>query len=165
MRRRFVWIAAPVWIFLGVSGGCGPANGLSGSLSEVFPLDISRVETVRNTEAFQVSYYANHETSIDLVVQVTVAIADLNVQSGSKIQLDGEYRPGHQRTTVVHMAAGEPLRQLPPVRGGDMEFSQLGNPGQNTRGNFSMSCGSGGDLGDGRNLSGSFSSTLKDGGF
>src|SRR5215471_2778726 len=165
MKRRFRWTATLVGISLGVSTGCGPDNGLSGSLSELFPLDISRVETVQNTEAFQVSYYANHETSIDLVVQVTVATSDLNVHSGSKVALDGEYRPGHQRTTVVHMAAGEPLRQLPPVRGGDMEFSQLGNPGQNTRGNFSMSFGSGGDLGDGRNLSGSFSSTLKDGGF
>lgn len=163
MRRWFGWIA--LGLVLGAGAGCGPDNGLSGSLSELFPLDISRVETVRNTEAFQVSYYANHETSIDLVVQVTVAIPDLNLQSGNKIPLDGEYRPGHQRTTVVHMAAGEPMRQLPPVRRGDLVFSHVGNPGQTTRGNFSMSFGSGGDLGDGRNLSGSFSSTLKDGGF
>jgi hypothetical protein len=165
MKQRFGCIATLLGVFLGIAAGCSPANGLSGSLSEVFPLDISRVETVRDTEAFQVSYYANHDTSIDLVVQVTVATADLNLQSGSNVGLDGEYRPGHQRTTVVHMAAGEPLRQLPPVRRGNMVFSQLGSPGQNTHGNFSMSFGSGGDLGDGRDLSGSFSSTLKDGGF
>ncbi len=147
------------------SAGCGRGNDLSGSVGELFPLDISRVETLRNSEAFQVSYYANRERGIDLVVRVTVVISDLDLRAGRSIALDGEYRPGHQRTAVVHMAVGEPVRTLPPVRKGDLTFSRVGNPGESTRGDFSMSFGSGGDIGDGRNLSGSFSSTLGDGGF
>lgn len=148
-----------------LAAGCAGDNSLGGSVSELFPLDVSRVEVRRNPEALQVSYYNNRGEDIDLVVRVTVATQGLEIRPGKKIDLAGEYQPGHQRTSAIHLAWGEPVRNLPPVKTGDLVVSSGGNPGEGTRGNFSMSFDQGGDLGAGRTLYGSFSTTALDGGF
>lgn len=140
-------------------------NSLGGSVSELFPLDVSRVEVARNPEALQVSYYSSRGEYIDIVVRVTVSTQGVDIQPGRKIDLAGEYQPGHLRTTVIHLAWGEPVRNLPPVKTGDLVVSSGGNPGEGTRGNFSMSFDQGGDLGAGRTLYGTFASTALDGGF
>jgi hypothetical protein len=147
------------------AAGCAGDNALGGSVSELFPLDISRVEVRRNLEALQVSYYNNRGEDIDLVARVTMATQGLEIRQGQRIDLAGEYQPGHLRTTVMHLAWGEPVRNLPPVKRGDLVISSGGNPGEGTRGNFSMSFDQGGDLGAGRTLYGNFSSTALDGGF
>ena len=144
---------------------CASDNSLGGSVSELFPLDVSRVEVARNPEAVQVSYYSTRGEYIDIVVRVTVATQGVDLQPGRKIDLAGEYQPGHPRTTVIHLAWGEPVRNLPPVKSGDLVISSGGNPGEGTRGNFSMSFDQGGDLGAGRTLYGTFASTALDGGF
>jgi hypothetical protein len=52
---------------LAVAVGCGMGdNGLAGSISEVFPLDVSTVHVLRNDQA-GVQYQANHDRDIDLV--------------------------------------------------------------------------------------------------
>ncbi len=147
------------------TAGCAGDNSLGGSVSELFPLDISRVEVRRNSEALQVSYYNNRGEDIDLVARVTVATQGVDMSPGKKVNLTGEYQPGHLRTSVIHLAWGEPVRNLPPVKNGDLTISSGGNPGDGTRGNFSMSFDQGGDLGAGRTLYGNFSSTALDGGF
>jgi len=144
---------------------CASDNSLGGSVSELFPLDVSRVEVARNPEALQVSYYSTRGEYIDIVVRVTVATQGVDLQPGRKIDLAGEYQPGHQRTTVIHLAWGEPVRNLPPVKSGDLVVSSGGNPGDATRGNFSMSFDQGGDIGAGRTLYGTFASFALDGGF
>ncbi|HYR55665.1 MAG TPA: hypothetical protein VEM39_06075 [Myxococcaceae bacterium] len=148
-----------------LAAGCGGDNSLGGSVSELFPLDVSRVEVRRNAEAVQVSYYNNRGADIDLVARVTVAMQGIDYRQGRKIDLSGEYQPGHLRTSVIHLAWGEPPRNFPPVKRGDLVISSGGNPGEGTRGNFSMSFDQGGDIGAGRTLYGSFSSTALDGGF
>jgi hypothetical protein len=148
-----------------IGAGCGVDNSLSGSVGELFSLEVSKVEVSRNVEALQINYFLNRDQYIDLVAGVTVAIGDQNIHDGTKFALQGEYPPGHQRTTVVHLASGEPVRLLPPVKQGDMQISKNGNPGDQMKGNFSMSFGTGGDLGDGRTLAGSFSAIVRDGGF
>lgn len=145
--------------------GCGRDNALSGSVGELFSLEVSRVEVLRNSEALQISYYNNRGADIDLVVRVTVATGDLDIRNGKSFALEGEYQPGHQRTAVIHLAGGEPVRNLPPVKKGDMVLSSGGGPGQSTRGNFSMAFDQGGDLGANRTLSGSFSAVAQDAGF
>ena len=147
------------------ASGCAGDNTLGGSVSELFPLDVSRVEVRRNTEALQVSYYNNRAEDIDIVARVTVDTTGIDLRPGNKIDLSGEYAPGHLRTTVIHLAWGEPERGLPPVKSGDLTISKGGNPGDATRGNFTMAFGQGGDLGAGRTLYGNFSSTALDGGF
>ena len=145
--------------------GCGRDNSLSGSVGELFSLEVSRVEVLRNSEALQISYYNNRGPEIDLVIRVTVAIGDLDIRNGRSFALEGEYQPGHQRTAVIHLAGGEPVRNLPPVKKGDMEISSGGGAGQSTRGNFSMLFDQGGDLGANRTLSGRFSAVAQDAGF
>ena len=145
--------------------GCASDNSLGGSVSELFPLDVSRVEVARNPEALQLSYYSTRGEYIDIVVRITVATQGVDLQPGRKIDLAGEYQPGHLRTTVIHLAWGEPVRNLPPVKSGDLVVSSGGNPGEGTRGNFSMSFDQGGDLGAGRTLYGTFATTALDGGF
>lgn len=145
--------------------GCGQANSLSGSVSELFPLEISRVEVQRNAEALQVSYYRNAGADVDLVVRLTVATEGLELKPGKKIDLAGTTPSGHARATVVHLAAGEPSRVFGPVDKGDLQLDEAGKTGEPTRGDFSLSFQKGAEYGSGRTLVGSFSAETQDGSF
>jgi hypothetical protein len=160
---------------LGVSGlalgagltACGLSdNELGGSVSELFPLgNISRVEVLRNAEALQVSYYRNNELDVDLVARLTVATEGVELRPGAKVDLAGTTPSGQARATVVHLNAGEPARVFAPVEKGDLELDEGGNPGEETRGNFSMSFRKGEGYGAGRNLEGTFRATALDASF
>jgi hypothetical protein len=145
--------------------GCGGANSLSGSVEELFSLEVSRVEVLRNDEALQVSYYRNNGLDVDLVVRLTVATEGLELRPGSKVNLAGNTDSGRARATVVHLAAGEPARIFAPVDKGDLELDEGGGIDQPTRGNFSMSFQKGGGYGAGRSLEGRFASLAMDAGF
>ena len=147
--------------------GCGADNSLSGSVSELFPLTVSTVDVLRNDYAFQVTYYANRGTFLDVVARIVVSTKDIELKRGVGIRLDGESEPGHQRTSVAHAPGGEATRTFPNVKRGDMVITEVGFEGQPSKGNFSMSFESmGGDLGQGRTLVGNFSvPRTKDAGF
>lgn len=161
MTRRLLGLLA-----LGMTVSCGPENGLSGSLGEVFPLDISRVEAARNLEAFQVTYFRNRGVFLDVVVRVSVSLAGVEMKPGVKVDLAGEYDPGHPRCVVTTAPGGEPVRVLPRVKRGDFVISSGGEPGGVSRGNFSMLFeAEGGDVGFGRTLGGTFATMTSDAGF
>lgn len=145
--------------------GCGGPNSLSGSVEELFSLEVSRVEVLRNAEALQVSYYRNNGLDVDLVVRLTLATEGLELRPGSKVNLSGNTESGRARTTVVHLAAGEPARVFGPVDKGDLELDEGGGIGEPTRGNFSLSFQRGEEYGAGRSLEGRFTSTTLDAGF
>lgn len=146
--------------------GCGPSNLLSGSLSELFPLDVSRVEVYRNDDALQVTYLRNQGVFLDVVIRVSIYVRDRELKPGAKFTLAGEYDVGHPRTTVAHAPGGEPLRLLPRVKRGDLHIASGGPAGQPISGDFSMLFESeGGDLGQGRTLNGGFSGMAIDAGF
>ena len=147
--------------------GCGGDSSLGGSVGELFPLTVSTVDVLRNDYAFQVTYYANRDTFLDVVVRIVVSTKDLELKRGMTIKLEGESEPGHQRTAVAHAPGGEAVRTFPNVRRGDMVITELGTEGRPSKGNFSMLFDSvGGDLGQGRTLTGSFSvARTKDAGY
>ncbi len=157
---RLVGLLASVGLW-----GCGESNSLSGSVEELFSLEVSRVEVLRNPEALQVSYYRNNGLDVDLVARVTVATEGLELRPGSKVQLGGNTQSGVARTTVVHLAAGEPARVFGPVDKGDLELDEGGDIGQPTKGDFSMSFQRGDGYGAGRSLEGRFTSLAVDAGF
>jgi hypothetical protein len=146
---------------------CTPTNSLSGSLAELFSLDVSRVDVHRNEEAFQVSYYGTRQRGTDLVLRLTVVLEGVVFGPGKTVNLAGEYEPGHQRTALVHLTEGEPLRTLPNVKRGDLALFSGGAADQSTSGSFSLS------LDDttpeayasGRNVTGTFSAIAADAGF
>jgi hypothetical protein len=145
---------------------CGGDNVLSGSLSEVFALDVSRTEVRRNDNALQFTYLRNRGVFLDVVVRVAVAIDDVEMKPGVRIDLAGTTDAGVLRTTVVHAPGGEPVRNLPIVKRGDMIIYEGGNIDEMTKGNFSMLFESeGGDLGQGRTLVGRFAGEAKDAGY
>lgn len=145
---------------------CGPDNGLSGSMSEVFPLDVSRTEIARNDEAIQITYFFNRGVFLDVVVRVSVLLADVTVKHGKSISLKGSADSGELRCVVTHAPGGESIRDLPPISSGDLIITEGGEPGQLTRGNFSMAFEkNGGDIGFGRTLVGTFLGTASDAGF
>jgi hypothetical protein len=152
---------------LGVVGllGCGGSNSLSGSVEELFSLEVSRVEVLRNAEAFQVSYYRNNGLDVDLVARLTVATEGIELKPGGKVSLAGNTPSGVARASVVHLAAGEPARIFAPVDKGDLELDEGGNVDQPTRGNFSLSFQRGEGYGSGRSLEGRFSSLAMDAGY
>lgn len=150
---------------LGLLVGCGGPNSLSGSVEELFSLEVSRVEVLRNAEALQVSYYRNNGLDVDLVVRLSLATEGLDLRPGSKVNLAGTTEAGVARTTVVHLAAGEPARVFAPVDKGDLELDEGGGVDQPTRGNFSLSFMRGDGFGAGRSLEGRFASLAMDAGF
>src|SRR5207244_6493091 len=139
-------------------------NSLGGSMSEVFPLEVSAVEVYKNDEAIQITYLRNRNIYLDIVARVTVALklpdgGTSSVDGGSLrplvpgtvIDLAGDYELGHPIATVVHAPGGEPVRLLPPVQKGDFHLSGGGVPGTLTSGAFSMVFkDQGGDIGFGR---------------
>lgn len=137
--------------------GCGGANSLSGSVDELFTLEVSRVEVLRNAEALQVSYYRNNGLDVDLVARLSVATEGLELKPGAKVNLAGQTPSGADRATVVHLAAGEPARVFAPVDKGDLQIDEGGGVDQPTRGNFSLSFQRGEAYGAGRSLQGRFS--------
>jgi hypothetical protein len=145
--------------------GCGGPNSLSGSVEELFPLEVSRVEILRNAEALQVSYYRNAGQDVDLVVRLTLAAEGLDLRPGKKVNLAGATASGTARTTVVHLSAGEPARILGPVDKGDLSLDEGGSIGQPTSGDFSLSFQRGDSYGAGRSLEGRFSAVAQDASF
>ena len=147
---------------------CGADNVLSGSVSELLPngLSVSRVEILRNAEALQVSYYNNRDQDIDLVARVTVSAVGVELRDGQKIDLAGEYEPGHQRTTVISLLSGEPTRFFAPVQRGDLKITSGGEDKASIAGNFSMLFQEEEEgFGAGRTLEGSFSGPAADAGY
>lgn len=152
---------------LAVAVGCGMGdNGLGGSISEVFPLDVSSVAVLRNDQALVVQYQANRDRDIDLVLRFTLALDQLpTLAPGSTVNLAGVTDGGVLRATFLHNAAGEPARDLPPVQIGSFNLDQGGNPGDVTAGSFSASFVSDGSYGSGRAVTGTFHAVALDGGY
>jgi hypothetical protein len=153
-------------VALGLLLACGGPNTLSGSMSEVFALDVSRMEVRRNDQALQITYLRNRGIFLDVVVRVAVALEGEDLKSGTRIDLAGGLDAGTLRVSAVHAPGGEPVRNLPSVKRGDLLIYEGGKIGEQTSGNFSMLFeNEGGDLGYGRTLVGNFSGEALDAGY
>jgi hypothetical protein len=135
------------------------SNSLDGSLSEAFDLSFSSVLIRRSPEAVQVTYYQS--AGNEIVIRMTVNIKGIDVSHGAKIDLSQESSPGHPRAAVSRAMNDEPVRQLPPVARGQLSLGGDPTPGKNCSGDFSVSFGTGGDLGSGRTLEGQFSTKVE----
>lgn len=152
-------------------------NSLGGSLSEVFPLDISGTELRRNDQALQVTYFRNRGVFLDVVARISVSLEVDGVSEdggvkylvpadGTSIEVVGDYADGHPRCVVTHAPGGEPVRNLPRIKRGDLVIASGGGLGEVTAGNFSVLFEQeGGDLGFGRTLYGNFKGEMLDAGF
>lgn len=146
--------------------GCAPETSLGGSVGEVIDLQVSRCEVYRNGQAIQVTYFRNRDTFLDVVARMSVALDGVELKPGTRIDLAGEAAPGLQRATFAHAPGGEPVRQFPKVKRGDLHVGALGGEGQITRGDFSVLFEQeGGDLGNGRTLYGNFAGRTVDAGY
>ena len=155
-------------VALGIAAAlaCGKGeNSLDGSLSEVFDLDVSTVHVLRNDDALVVSYEHNAGRDIDLVLRFTLALDQLTLQNGRTMNIAGSTDAGTLRATFLHNAAGEPARVLPDVSIGEFTLDTGGNPGDDTKGNFSASFVSDGSYGSGRAVTGRFHAIALDGGY
>ena len=160
---KAVVVAVLTGAVVGAAIGCNGDNSLGGSMSEVFPLAVSRVDIVRNDVAFQVSYYNNNGNSLDLVARIVLSLDGLDFKPGD-FPLKGEDDAG-QRCSVLHLAAGSPPQPLPEVHLGDVNLRRGGNVGEYTQGDFSMSFVADGGFGGGRTLYGNFSGQAHDAGY
>ena len=153
-------------LLVALAMACGQGeNSLTGSLSEVFSLDVSTAHVLRNDQAFVVSYEANNGRDIDLVLRFTLALDQLTLKTGKGENLAGLTDGGILRATFLHNAAGEPARVLPAVSIGEFTLDQGGNPGEDTKGSFGASFVSDGSYGSGRAVSGTFHAVAIDAGF
>ncbi len=149
-------LIAPALVALALAG-CGPQGpSLSGSLSQFFPLTFTSHEVINADGAFQITYFNQTATEIDVVAQVTIDTSGFNVTSGKSFNLAGEYAPGHPRTVVTHVSGNSAPANLPPVATGVLTIDSGGPAGKSTSGSFNLSFGNGGDFGSGSDLSGTF---------
>ena len=159
-----------------VMSACTPDNTLGGSLGEVIDLTVTEVIAYRNTEALQLIYTRNRGVFLDIVIRVTISlqtqaedgtITTVEPEPGSRILLQGDWRAGNPRTTVAHAPGGEPIRNLPRIRSGDLQISRGGMSGGLTSGSFAMRFeDNGGDIGFGRTLNSNFvANQTRDAGF
>ena len=155
---------ALILALLGFSS-CGPPNRLSGSLSDLFPLQVTRAEIEKNSDGFQVSYTQNQPYTVDLVIRLSVALSQITFKKGKSIDLSGEYLPGHRRATFTHAAAGEPQETLADVKHGELDLDEENGVGANVSGSFHVSFETSDRIGSGRDLTGHFSSIELDGGY
>jgi hypothetical protein len=81
------------------------------------------------------------------------------------VDLVGSTDGGVERASLLHNAAGEPARTLPPVQIGSFHLDQGGNPGDLTSGSFSVSFVADGSYGSGRGVTGTFHAVALDGGY
>lgn len=171
MMRRALTLAS----LLALSA-CTPDNALGGSLGEVIDLTVTEVLAYRNPEALQLVYTRNRGVFLDIVIRVTVSLQTQNddgtvtliePEVGQRILLPGDWRPGNPRTTVAHAPGGEPTRNLPRIRAGDLVLTRGGKSGGLTSGSFSMRFEeTGGDIGFGRTLNSNFvANQTRDAGF
>jgi hypothetical protein len=162
-RSTLVLLAAAA---IAASLACGKGeNSLDGSLSEVFDLDVSTVHVLRNNDALVVSYEHNSGRDIDLVLRFTLALDQLQLQTGRTTNIAGYTDGGTLRATFLHNAAGEPARPLSSVSIGEFTLDKGGNPGDDTSGSFSASFVADGTYGSGRAVSGRFHAIALDGGY
>jgi len=162
-RTSFVFLIATA---VAASIACGQGeNSLAGSLSEVFDLDVSTVHVLRNDDALVVSYEHDAGRDIDLVLRFTLALDQLDLQTGRKVNLAGSTDAGTLRATFLHNAAGEPARVIADVSIGEFTLEKGGNPGDDTKGNFSASFVADGSYGSGRAVTGTFHAVALDGGY
>ena len=164
MKRLTLVLLSSVAVAAAVACGQG-ANSLTGSLSETFDLDVSQVHILRNNEALVVSYEHNSGRDIDLVLRFTLALDQLTLKTGRQVNIAGLTDGGTLRATLLHNAAGEPARVLPDVSIGEFTLDKGGNPGDDTRGSFSVSFVNDGSYGSGRGVSGTFHAVALDAGF
>ena len=164
MKRTALALSASLLVAAAMACGQGE-NTLTGSLSEVFSLDVSTVHVLRNDQAFVVSYEANSGRDIDLVLRFTLALDQLTLKTGQRTNIAGLTDGGTLRATFLHNAAGEPARVLPDVSIGEFTLDRGGNPGDDTRGSFSASFVGDGSYGSGRAVSGTFQAVAIDAGF
>ena len=164
MTRISLVLCAALGVAAGLACGQGE-NSLTGSLSEVFDLDVSTVHVLRNDQALVVSYEHNAGRDIDLVLRFTLSLDELALQTGRTVKLDGYTDGGSLRATFLHNAAGEPARVIADVSIGEFTLDKGGNPGEDTSGNFSASFVSDGSYGSGRAVSGRFRGTALDAGY
>ena len=162
-RSTLVLLAAAA---IAASLACGKGeNSLDGSLSEVFDLDVSTVHVIRNDDALVVSYEHNAGRDIDLVLRFTLALDELDLQTGRTVDIAGMTDGGTLRATFLHTAAGEPARVISDVSIGEFTLENGGNPGEDTKGNFSASFVSDGNYGSGRAVTGRFHAVALDGSY
>jgi hypothetical protein len=164
-KKRLLVVGSALAALAAVGCGMGD-NGLGGSLSEVFSLDVSSVAVLRNEQAFVVQYQANDNNDIDLVLRFTLALDGLpELKPGMQVNLVGFTDAGVERASFVHNAAGEPARVLPAVSIGQFNLDQGGNPGDLSAGSFSASFVADGSYGSGRAVTGTFHAVTLDGGY
>jgi hypothetical protein len=145
---------------------CGPDVALSGSLEQLIPLDVSKVAVYRNDEALQLSYSRNRGLFVDVVIRVAISLRGVDASPGKKVNISGDWQPGNPRATFAHAPGGEPVRNLPRIKRGELTISEGAGVGVNTRGSFSVVFeDTGGDFGNGRSLSGRFLGLAADAGF
>lgn len=148
-----------------LASACGqPPNSLSGSVGEVFALEVSSVTAIRNEEALQLTYLRNRERELDIVLRVVVALGpEESLVEGGRLPLEGSSPQGYRRVTLLHVPGGEPARELGEVEDGELRVSGGGELGERLEGDFSARFPEGEGLTAGRNVFGTFDVLLEDG--
>jgi ABC-type uncharacterized transport system ATPase subunit len=93
---------------LAASSSCALDNSLGGSVSELFPLEVSRVEVQKNDEALQITYLRNRGDMAILLVEQYLEFAheladDFAVMDRGEVVMSGTRETFDAEAVRKHM--------------------------------------------------------------
>ena len=150
---------AQLALLVGSTAACSPPNTLQGSLSELVDLTFEKVEVQVSPNLLLIQFqHSPKGGGLEIPFQMELtpppgkALANGVVLDLSKI--DGN---GNPETRCSREATNDPRHTLPPVKIGSLTLATDFAPGDTAAGEFHILFGTGGDVGEGRTLNGTFS--------
>ena len=155
MTRTSLFLAAALVCFT----GCRPC--LSGSLTEVMPLDYDHAAIELGAGSFSVGYYMTDGSQVGVVLLLSVASTGLDLNQPGSVDLSERLPDGSFRATVTRAMTADPPVMFPTIMSGSLDLQTLLFQGWPAQGAFHLVFDpeqSGGDAA-GRSVHGDFAVT------
>jgi hypothetical protein len=142
---------------------CSPPNTLQGSLGELVDLTFEKVEVQASSNLLLIQYqHTPHGGGLEVPFQLELTpppgqpLAD-----GVQLDLSKTDADGNPLVSTSREAPNDPRHTLPPIKLGTLTLTSNFAPGSTASGQFHILFGTGGDVGEGRTVDGTFSVTAQ----
>jgi hypothetical protein len=153
----------PLALGLGLTlllAGCGGKHGLEGSLTELLSLSYSDSSILFTDAATSVRFTNPQGEGENTVLNVSVAVADLQIVAHGDIDLTEQVESGGQRGVITRNVLNDPHRSFPTLSRGNLRFESVPVPGTTVLGTFSVTFKECTDFACGRTVYGDFTAKV-----
>ena len=170
-RARAGWVLGAA--LLGLCACGKPENSLVGSVDELASLQFDSVVVRADGDVLVIEYdrhpnglvsdggVAGGTDGFDVAFKMTVLINGLTLSQGLDIDLTSHLADGTARVACSRSQTDDPRRAFPPIKRGDLVLDSSVNYDQVAVGHFDILFDEGGDVGEGRTVTGTFSAAVQ----